>query len=309
MAYKKKNIIIIGSGPAAISMSATLSMANINHILLEKNDKPGGQLPEIHNELEDFVTGLYNNGQELSRQVIDFVKKYQLPVKYNCEVINIDPLKKTIRYRQNSNTKEITYDYAIIATGSRFKIDPISKNTDFDKDIYYRISHNLEDFKNKKVAVIGSGDNATIAALRLTEYTPDIYLINKSDKWKSRKDLVEEVINHPEITVLNHKILTKLNGADALESIEIKDLITNEKQIMEVDKVVFKIGYLPNSDFISSGIELDEKGYIKVSHRYKTSAENVFAIGDIVSSAYKRISIALGHGTELGNYFLKELLD
>ncbi len=309
MSYQKKNIIIIGFGPAAISMSATLSMANIDHFILEKNNKPGGQLPEIHNELEDFVTGLYKNGLELYEKVNDFVEKYQLPVKYNCEVININPIKKTIRYLQNSIAKEITYDYVIIATGSRFKIDPKSKNTGFDKDIYYRISYNLEDFKNKKVAVIGSGDNATIAALRLSEYTSDIYLVNKSDKWKSRKDLVEEVLNHPEIIVLNYKILTKLNGDDSLSSIEIKDLNTNEKQIIEVDKVVFKIGYLPNSEFISSGIELDEKGYIRVSHKYKTSAENVFAIGDIVSSAYKRISIALGHGTELGSYFLKELLE
>jgi thioredoxin reductase len=308
MSYQKKNIILIGSGPASLSMSATMSMANIEHIVLEKEGKPGGMLPEIHNELDDFVTGLYKNGLELTEKIEDFVQKYQLPIKYNSKVININTDKKTISYLYKGILKEINYDYAVIATGSRFNIDNKSIDTEFDKDIYYRISYKLKDFINKKVAVIGSGDNATIAALRLTEYASGIYLVNKSENWKSRKDLVEEVLNHPEILVLNHKTLTGLNGDSSLRSIEIKDIITDDKDIIEIDKVVFKIGYLPNSDFISGGIELDEKGYIKISGRYETSAKNVFAIGDIVSSAYKRISIAMGHGTELGNYFLKELL-
>jgi len=65
-------------------------MANIEHIVLEKEGKPGGMLPEIHNELDDFVTGLYKNGLELTEKIEDFVQKYQLPIKYNSKVININ---------------------------------------------------------------------------------------------------------------------------------------------------------------------------------------------------------------------------
>ena len=308
MPYSKKNIIIIGAGPAAISMSATLQMANINHLILEKSNRPGGQLPEIHNELDDFIAGMNKNGHVLAQKVKNFIEKYHLPVKYNCKVNGIDTLNKTISYVHNNEMNDIEYDFAVIATGSRFKVEPLSINTGFDKDIYYRISYNLDDFLHKTVAVIGSGDNATIAALRLTDYASKIYLVNKSGNWKSRKDLVEGVLEHNKITVLNHKKIINLMGKDFLKAIELKDLKTGKSETVNIDKIVFKIGYLPNSDFISSGINLDQKGYIRIGKKYKTSADNVFAIGDIVSSAYKRISIAMGHGTDLGNYFLKKLL-
>ncbi len=309
MSYLKKNIIIIGAGPAALSMSSTLLMANVDHIILEKSEKPGGQLTEIHNEPEDFIIGLYKNGLELTKKINNFSNKYQFPIKFHSKVTGIDIHTKTINYIYRGIEKHINYDYVIIATGSRFNIDKKSIDRRFSKDIYYRISYNLNDFSNKKVAVIGNGDNATIAALRLIDYASEIYLVNKSDRWKSRKDLVDNVINHPKIIVLNHKILIELNGDTNLKSIEIKDINTGDKNSIKIDKIVFKIGYLPNSEFIPQEIDMDEKGYIKVTERYKTSAPNIFAIGDIVSSAYKRISIALGHGTELGNFFLKELLE
>ena len=59
MPYENKKILIIGSGPAALSLSATLNLASIEHTILESKDKPGGILPEIENELDDFIVGTY----------------------------------------------------------------------------------------------------------------------------------------------------------------------------------------------------------------------------------------------------------
>ena len=308
MAYKGKNIVIIGSGVAAMSLSATLKLAKINHIILEQSNKCGGMLGEIHNELDDFVIGVFNNGKEIEQAIMDFNKKYNLPIQYDSRVTLLDTVNKSINYIQSGKPKSVDYDYAVIATGSRFKILEEFQNKKFQKDIYYRISPFLNDFYNKKVAVVGSGDNATIAALRLTEYAKEIFLINKSEKWTARKDLVEEVNRHNEIKILYNNILLDIQGQENLSKIVLSDTGTTDISELEIDKLILKLGYLPNSQFVESGIDLDAKGYVIVNEKYQTSNKFVYAIGDIVSGVYKRISIAQGQGTSLGTFFLKELL-
>lgn len=308
MSYKNKKILIIGSGPAALSLSATLNLASIDHTILDKNDRPGGILPEIQNELDDFIIGVYENGVDFVKKIDEFVKKYKININYNCTVTKIETNNKKVFYTQDNRTLSLKYDILVIASGSRFKIAEEFNDSKFPEDIYYRISYCLDNFKNKKVAVIGGGDNATIAALRLTDYASKVYLINKNTTWNSRKDLIEDIYKNPNLQVIDNSDLVKLNGINGLESIEIFDRNVFERQIINVNKIVFKIGYLPNSEFLDSSIKLDEKGYVITNEKFNTNVKDVFAIGDIVSNAYKRISIALGHGTELGNIFLDEYL-
>ncbi|HHH52618.1 MAG TPA: NAD(P)/FAD-dependent oxidoreductase [Bacteroidetes bacterium] len=304
----KGNIVIVGSGIAAMSLSATLKLANVNHVLLEKSSHCGGILGEIHNELDDFVVGIFENGKEIEKAVADFNKKYNLPIQFNSEVTDIDTISKTISYLNSGELHTVKYNYAVIASGSRFKILEEFKNAKLKNEIYYRISPFLTDFRQTAVAVIGSGDNATIAALRLIEYAKKVYLINRSNKWTSRKDLVKEVKRHPEIEVIMNSSLKEIVGDETINKIVVFNNQEGRSSEIKIDKLVLKLGYLPNSNFMKNGIELDSKGYVVVNEKYQTSNEYVYAIGDIVSGVYKRIAIAQGQGTSLGTYFLKELL-
>lgn len=308
MPYKNKKILIIGSGPAALSLSATLNLASINHTILESKDKPGGILPEIENELDDFIVGTYNNGIDFVKKINEFVDSYNIKIRYNCTVNKIDISDKKVFFVQDNSTLFLNYDILVIASGSRFKIAEEFNISKLKRDIYYRISYCLDDFNNKTVAVIGGGDNATIAALRLTKHAYKVYLINKNSIWNSRKDLIDDIYKNPKLQVIKNNDLVELNGKNKLKSIEIIDGKSKENQIINIDKIVFKIGYIPNSEFLDSKIKLDHKGYIITKEKFKTNIKDVFAIGDIVSNSYKRISIALGHGTELGNIFLNEYL-
>ncbi|HHH53746.1 MAG TPA: hypothetical protein ENK91_08820, partial [Bacteroidetes bacterium] len=146
------------------------------------------------------------------------------------------------------------------------------------------------------------------AALRLIEYAKKVYLINRSNKWTSRKDLVKEVKRHPEIEVIMNSSLKEIVGDETINKIVVFNNQEGRSSEIKIDKLVLKLGYLPNSNFIKNGIELDSKGYVVVNEKYQTSNEYVYAIGDIVSGVYKRIAIAQGQGTSLGTYFLKELL-
>ncbi len=308
MRYSDKKIVIIGAGPAALSLAASLEFANLPYTILEKKAFVGGQLPLIHNELDDFIVGTYSDGKDFVGRVMEFYEKYNLKVEFESRVEGIDNLSKTIYYTKKGEKKTLKYDILVVATGSRCKKAEKSLTKGYEKDIYYRISHNLDDFVDKKVAVIGGGDNATIAALKLAETAEKILLINKNKSLVSRPDLITDVNNHPKITTFNKCEPDKINGDSSITSIECTDKSTGTKLKFDIDKIVFKIGYLPNTEIVSGILNLDEKGYVITHKRYQTSEKDIFAIGDIVSGAYKRIAIVMGHGTELGNYFLKEYL-
>ncbi len=78
----------------------------------------------------------------------------------------------------------------------------------------------------------------------------------------SRPDLVSDVHSDPRIVVYNNSELLHLVGDRFLEKGEIINIDTGVKQKVDVDKIVFKIGYLPNSGFVDEMIELDDKAYI-----------------------------------------------
>ncbi len=300
--------MIVGAGPAGMSLASSLQLAGLDYVILEKKDEVGGQLPLIHNDLDDFVVGVYRDGVDFVQKVIDFNNKYRLNVEFGCSVESIDSKNKEIYYIQNGIEKVFSYGILVIATGSKHRLAEKSLIAGFEKDIYYRISRKLNEFVDKKILVVGGGDNATIAALKLSEIGRKVILVNKNDEMVSRPDLVSEVYSNPKIVVYNNSELLHLSGKELLEKVEIINNDSGVKQIIDIDKIVFKIGYLPNSDFLNKMIDLDDKAYILTEGKYQTNIEDVFAIGDIVSGAYKRIAIAMGHGTELGNYFLKDYL-
>ena len=58
-----------------------------------------------------------------------------------------------------------------------------------------------------------------------------------------------------------------------------------EKQLLECDKLLVSVGRRPNTDGLGlerAGVELDERGFVKVDEQLRTSAPGIWAIGDIV---------------------------
>jgi len=96
MLEKNQNIIIIGAGPAGLSLSATLKMCSISHIVLEKASNSGGQIFYINNPLEDLIIDDLNTGKDLIFKFENFTKKYNLPVQYENEILKIDKDAKVI---------------------------------------------------------------------------------------------------------------------------------------------------------------------------------------------------------------------
>ncbi|MEI9914253.1 MAG: NAD(P)/FAD-dependent oxidoreductase [Candidatus Saccharibacteria bacterium] len=65
---------------------------------------------------------------------------------------------------------------------------------------------------------------------------------------------------------------------------------------IELDGVFVFVGLIPNSQFVSEFLDLDEVGFIKTDENLHTSMKGVFAAGDIRSGATMQIASAAGEG-------------
>ncbi len=86
------------------------------------------------------------------------------------------------------------------------------------------------------------------------------------------------------------KILTNTEVLEVTEKMEYVDVIAKDRASgknieLSADRIMIAGGRVSNSDLLkvkNTGVETDERGYIKVNEYLETSKENIWAFGDII---------------------------
>jgi len=100
------------------------------------------------------------------------------------------------------------------------------------------------------------------------------------------QQLAREALKHFKKLGLNIRLGAKVTGATIANSVvAVRYTDATGEQAIDVDRLVVAIGRRPyTGDLLGpeTGVELDERGFIKVDHQCKTGVENVWAVGDAV---------------------------
>jgi len=91
-------------------------------------------------------------------------------------------------------------------------------------------------------------------------------------------------------------VVYKLEGAEKLSGLVVKDIKTGSTSRLDVSGVFVAIGLIPNSDPFRGYIELDEAGNIPTDELMRTSLPGLFAAGDIRSNSARQVAAAVGDG-------------
>jgi NADH oxidase (H2O2-forming) len=305
----KKNIVIIGGGPAGVTAAITARRyyPESEITLIRKDEKaliPCG-IPYIfgtvkspeENLIPDKV--LYSNNINL---VID-------------EVTSINKDSKIIT---TANNKKINYNKMVLATGSLPFIPPLP-GIELDnvfavyKDFEYlkKISENLD--KARDVVIIGGGFIGLEFAdefikrrndinVTIIELLPHCLLLACDEEICT---LVEKKITERNINILSGRKAKAMLGEQSVQYIELVD-----GQKLKADMVILGIGVKPNVELaLKTGLEVNEKEGIQVDDFMKTSDGNIFAIGDCaqkkcylsgISKGVRLASIATTEGRVAG---------
>jgi len=298
----KKNLVIIGSGPAGLTAGIYVARSKLSLVIFEgfsKGGIAGGQLmttTEIEN-FPGFPDGI--QGPEFMRRCRRQAEKFNAII-ITEDVQEVDFSKKPFEIRGGKTA--CLADSVIIASGANAKkldIKGAREGEFWQKGVTACATCDGASpiFRKKHLFVIGGGDSAMEEAIFLTRFGEKIYIVNRRDKLRASKFLSDKAKENPKIEILYNRIITEIRGDDLIKQVILQDVITKKKEVKEAGGVFFAIGHIPNTDFLKGQIQLDEKGYIitKGKSTY-TNVEGVFAAGDVQDSVYKQAITAAGSG-------------
>ncbi len=288
---KVYDIVIIGGGPAGLTAALYAARYKMNTIVIG-GELPGGLISEAH-EVCNFPTYKSISGMELSQKMIDQVMSYGIEIKYDM-VVRI--IRENDMYRVVCGTgSEYLGKTIILATGSRRRKIGVPGEEEYTgKGVSYCATCDAAFYRDKVVAVVGGSNSALTAALLLSNYARKVYIIYRGERfWRPEQVWVEQVMNNPKIEVLFKSNVKEILGDDNTVT-GIK--LTDDRRV-DVDGVFIEIGTDPNTDIAKDlGVDMDDRGYIKVNKKQETSLPGVYAAGDVTDNPLKQAITACGEG-------------
>lgn len=217
--------------------------------------------------------------------------KYNIDVRIKNEVLEIDPDAKKVIVKdlKTDKTYEESYDDLVIATGSsplKPQIPGIDHKNIFtlwnvnDMD---NIKSYINENKISSAAVIGGGFIGLEMAENLDHANLEVTLIEMQNQVMAPLDLEMANLLHENI-IANGVDLILNDGVKAFEDAgeKIKIILTSGQEVI-VDMVILSIGVKPNSELAAkANLALNAKKGIIVDEYLKTSADHIYAVGDVI---------------------------
>lgn len=200
-------------------------------------------------------------------------------------VKSIDTVAKTVK---SAAGVELEYDQLVLATGSYPFVPPINGN-DRENTFVYRTIDDLEKItaaaeKGAKVGVvIGGGLLGLEAAKALKDLGMQAHVVEFAPRLMAVQldqgggDLLKQKIEDLGVGVHLSKATSQIvDGEEHLHRLEFSDGTS-----LETDLILFSAGIRPEDSLArETGLELGERGGIKIDNNCRTSDESIYAIGE-----------------------------
>lgn len=316
----KYDVVIIGSGPGGYVAAIRCAQLGMNTAIVEKYSTLGGTCLNVgcipskalldssehyHNATHTFkehgvvVTGVKPDLKQMIARKNGVVEQTCGGVSYLMKKNKIDVIhghgtfvsKNKLSVISEKETKEIEFDKAIIATGSK-PIAPPSFNYDKKRIITSTEALNIEKLP-KKMVIIGAGviglELGSVYARLGTEVIFIEYqnrILPGMDK-DTAKALQRSLKGVGVKFNLSHAVTTVSSDGKSA-TVKYKKRDTEEEQEIKADYCLIAIGRKPYTDNLGLdkiGVTVDDRGRINVNDHLETSAPGIFAIGDVIKGA------------------------
>ena len=295
----KYDIIIIGAGPAGLTAALYALRANKNVLILEAKTY-GGQILKA-NKVENYPGIESISGYDYATVLYNQVVNMGAIVKYET-VLKISEDKEV--YTNNNVYKG---NAVIIATGAenrKLKLD--GEENLIGKGISYCATCDGNLYKDKIVAVNGGGNVALEDALYLSLIAKKVYLIHRREEFRGEKKYQKELEKKDNVEYILNSVITKINGQDKIESIEVVDTNNNTKTI-NIDGLFIAIGQEPRNSIFSNVVDLDDAGYIIAKDDVHTKIEGIYVAGDARVKQLRQLTTAVSDGSIAATIAIKEM--
>lgn len=296
MEAEKREVVIIGSGPAGYTAALYAARANLKPLVIEGSE-PGGQLTTT-TDVENFpgfpegVMGpdLMNNMKAQSKRFgTDFL----------ATMVEKADLSKRPFLITCANGHKVEAQTVIISTGASAKYLGLANEMELiGKGVSACATCDGFFYRDKVVHVVGGGDTAMEEATFLTKFASMVHVIHRRDELRASKPMQERAFNNPKIEfVWNTEVEEILHDESGVTGLSVVNTKTGEKSERKTDGLFMGIGHTPNTGFLEGQIETDDHGFIVTKGGHPdTNIPGVFACGDVQDSYYRQAISAAGTG-------------
>jgi len=289
----KKELVIIGGGPAGLSAGIYASRAEVETVLLERG-VPGGLVISTHfiENYPGFGEGI--GGPELVMQMEKQARRFGLET-LSVNVDSIAVTEKGIIIKTGNG--DISAGAVIIATGVSHQLLGVKGEAQFTgRGVSYCATCDGTFFRDKTVAVVGGGDAAVEEAIFLTRFAKRVYIIHRRDELRATKVLQRRAFENPKIILVWNSVVEEIQGADTVNTLIVKDVRSSERKPLNVEGVFIYVGNKPNSDLVKDIVNLDQNGYIVADENMLTSYAGIYAAGDVRQKLLRQVVTAVADG-------------
>jgi len=286
------DVIIVGAGSAGLTAALYASRRDLNTLVLSQDI--GGQTATTH-VVENYPGIEKTEGPNLMLSFMNQAKKFGAEIK-TAEVKEIKKEDKKFNVKTSGNESYQAHAVILAFGLSHRHLNVPGEDKYIGKGVAYCATCDAPLYKGKKVAVVGGGSSALEAALLLAKNSPRVYLIHRRNEFRGESVLVKQVLNNKKIEKVYEAQVKEIKGNESVNKLIITQ--KNKEKEIEVAGIFVEIGFEVKGDFVKNLVKQDEKKQIITDQDGRTSAEGVFAAGDVTDTSYKQIVISAGEGAK-----------
>ena len=280
-------------------MTAALYLARARYrVVVVEKDHFGGQIT-ITSEVVNFPGVERTSGAALTesmrKQAESFGAEFLL-----AEVTGLDLTGdvKTVR----TSRCDLKCFGVLLATGAHPRMVGFQGEEQFrGRGVAYCATCDGEFFTDKDVFVVGGGFAAAEESVFLTKYARHVTILIRGDGFTCAQATADAARNHEKITVLTNTVVEEVSGDTSLRFIRYRNTRTGQvTKHHAADGETFGVfvfaGYEPATELVQGLAELDEQGYVLTDRSQKTTADGLYAAGDVCVKPLRQVVTAVGDG-------------
>ncbi len=267
-----RNVIIVGSGCAGNTAAIYAARAGLKPLVVLGHE-PGGQL-SITTHVENFPgfpEGV--NGPDLVESMKKQAENFGAEFVWGT-VSEADLSKRP--FRLNLDGEWLETEALIIASGASARWLGLPNEQKL-------IGHGVSScatcdgafHRDGKIMVIGGGDSAMEEATFLTRFGAEITLVNRSERFRASKIMLDRARANPKIKFLLNTVVEDIHDVskNTVTGVKLRDVVSNRVWDQDVSGFFLAIGHIPNTKPFAGQIDLDPDGYI-LSERRRAHQHN-----------------------------------
>ncbi len=293
------DVTIIGGGPIGLFTAFYCGMREMETKIIEFLPYLGGKVSYFYPEkvIRDIGGIPAVSGENLIKQLSEQAQTFNPTIVLNQQVVGLERLADGTFLLTSHNGERHHTRTIILATGfgtlKSAKLDVEGAEKFEGRNLSYGVER-LNDYRDKHVLISGGGNSAVDWANELLPIAKHVTVVHRRHEFSGLERNISN-LRKSAAAILTPHVLDGLHGCDdRIKSVCVKNLETNETQVIEVDEILVNHGFCIDLGPIK-GWGLDfEYGNIKVDNRMQTNIEGIFAAGDVANYPNKLHLIAGG---------------